>query len=140
MATVVGMSAAVTSFSAAVRFCVWLLMTLEALCNRLTVDPILPRRAATEATALLMSARAAVASDWVNRSLTDPAAPPVKVAAPKVLAVPVSELAMLLLARPLVKEASVRVASPPAAVPVVAVTEVLTVVLLGRSSPNHFHR
>src|SRR5208282_4089711 len=43
LATVVGMSAAVTSFSAEVRFWTWLLMTLEALCKRLTVAPILPR-------------------------------------------------------------------------------------------------
>src|SRR5208282_4652885 len=37
LATAVGMSAAVTVFSAEVRFCTWLLMTLEALCKRLTV-------------------------------------------------------------------------------------------------------
>ena len=59
MATTVGMSAAVTLFSAAVRFCTWLVMTLEALCKRLTVEPILPRKAATAATAPSMSDRAA---------------------------------------------------------------------------------
>src|ERR1035438_1526230 len=47
LATVDGMSAAVMRFSAEVRFCTWLLMTLLALCSRLTEAPIVPRVAAT---------------------------------------------------------------------------------------------
>src|SRR5580704_15870805 len=47
-ATAVGMSAAVMVFSADVRFCTWLLMTLLALCRRLMLAPMLPRRAAID--------------------------------------------------------------------------------------------
>src|SRR5208282_4165805 len=131
LATTVGMSAAVTSFSAEVRFCVWLLMTLDALCNRLTVDPILPRRAATVETAVLMSVKAACASDWVNRSLIDPAAPPVNSALAKVLAAdPVVVEAIVLPARPVTMALKVTVLRPAAFDPVAAVTLVFATVLL----------
>src|SRR5579872_954250 len=46
-ATAVGISAAIMPFSAEVRFCTWLLMTLLALCSRLMTAPIWPRCPAT---------------------------------------------------------------------------------------------
>src|SRR6202158_5191959 len=96
VATVDGMSSARTPSSAPVRFCTWLLMTPAALCNRLTVAPMLPRREATDWIAVLMVAKAAVASAWVNRSLIDPAVPPARSAAPKVLAPdPLADVLML---------------------------------------------
>src|SRR5579871_2209425 len=66
-ATADGISAAVMPFSAEVRFCTWLLMTLLALCRRLTLAPSWPRRAATCAIALLMSVNAVCAVDCVLR-------------------------------------------------------------------------
>ena len=46
-ATVDGMSAARMLSSAPVRFWIWLLMTLAAACNRLTLAPNVPRNPAT---------------------------------------------------------------------------------------------
>ena len=66
----------------------------------------------------------------LNKSLFDPAAPLVKVPPPNVFAVPVSEVAMLLPARPLLSAVSVSVDRPAVLDPVAAETEVLTGVLL----------
>src|SRR2546423_824302 len=54
--------------SAAVRFCTWFPITVLADCNRLMLAPMVPRRAATLATAALISVRARAALEAVVRS------------------------------------------------------------------------
>src|SRR5258707_7896026 len=69
--------------SAADRFCTWLLMTVLADCNRLMLAPMVPRSAATLATAELISpsaraALAAVVRSWLRfwpLTLADESAP-----------------------------------------------------------------
>src|SRR4029077_17167593 len=77
-------------------------MTPAALCKRLTVAPMVPRKPATGWMAALMVLRAAVASAMLNKAFVDPAVPLARVAAPKVLAVPVSDVAIPLPVSPLV--------------------------------------
>src|SRR5271155_3809869 len=92
-ATTVGMSAAVIVFSADVRFCTWLLMTLLAAVSRLTLAPNVPRTLAMFAMAASMSVIVDWASDWVLKSA--PAAfrftelPPLPLVIPAVVKAPI---------------------------------------------------
>ena len=69
LATAEGMSAAVMVFSAEVRFCTWLLMTLLAAVSRLTLAPKVPRTLAMLAMAASIAVKAVCASDWWLRSV-----------------------------------------------------------------------
>jgi len=62
LATSCEISASRIPLWAAVKFWVWLLMTLTALCSRLMLAPNAPRVAATDWMAVSMVARAAVAA------------------------------------------------------------------------------